>query len=286
MVKIGNVSTAYFGLEDYQQGMPLMKEHGYNGFDFQEFMSMNSPLYALSDEDFVFELNKIRKAAEENGLDIYQLHSIWPTAGDETEEGRQKSLWYYRRSILGAKHLGCKRVVVHPWMIHGWSNGTREEFFEYNVRLMKELMPTARECDVYVCLENMPFRKGQPFSTTEELIAVIKAVNDEYARVCLDTGHLNVAEEDPFACICALGDYMQAMHVHDNYAWVDMHLFPYQGAFDWDGFVRGLQEIRFDGCISLETAVKKQVPEAAKEPMQKALAEIAKSLARQVEGGR
>lgn len=283
MIKIGNVSSAYFGLDDYHQGMPVMKEHGYDGFDFQEFMLTSSPLYALSDEDFEKKLHDIRDVAEENGLEIYQLHSIWPTAGDQTEEGRQKSLWYYRRSILGAKHLGCKRVVVHPWMIHGWSNGTREEFFEVNVRLMKELMPMARECGVYVCLENMPFRKGQPFSTTEEWLAVIQEVNDEYAHACLDTGHLNVMEEDPYTCVCALGEHLQAMHVHDNYAYVDMHLFPYQGDFDWDGFVRGLRKIHFDGCISLETIVKKPVPDSAKVPMQKALANIAKAIAMQVE---
>ena len=285
MVKIGIKSNAYFGLDDYKSGLKILKEHGYDSIDFQEFMSMNSPLYALSDEEFAIQLNKIRLAAQENGVEIYQLHSIWPTAGDETEEDRQKSLWYYRRSILGAKHLGCKRVVVHPWMIHGWSNGTSEEFFEFNVRLMRELMPTARECGVYVCLENMPFRKGEPFSTVKEWIAVLDEVGDEYAKACLDTGHLNVMEEDPYACVCALGKYLETLHVHDDKPCkLDLHLFPYQGSFNWDSFIRGLREIRFDGCISLETAVSERTPEIAKEPMQKALALLAKEIAKQIEG--
>ena len=283
MVKTGIVSSAYFHLDDYKTGLKRLKQHGYDCTDFQELSSMNSPLYALSDEDFAIQLNNIREAAKEIGVEIYQLHSLWPTAGDETEEGRQKSLWYCKRSILGAMHLGCKRVVVHPWMIHGWSNGTSEEFFEVNVRLMRELMPTARECGVYVCLENMPFRKGEPFSTVKEWIAVLDEVNDEYAKACLDIGHLNVMEENPYACVCALDKYLEAMHVHDSKLSLDLHLFPYQGTFDWDSLIRGLREIRFDGCISLETVVGDKVPEIAKEPMQKALAGIAKAIAEQVE---
>jgi sugar phosphate isomerase/epimerase len=282
MIKTGIKSTAYFGLDDYKTGLKLVKEHGYDCIDFQEFMSMNSPLYAMSDEEFAFSLNNIRDEAKANGIEIYQLHSIWPTAGDDTEEGRQKSLWYYRRSILGAKHLGCKRVVVHPWMPHGWSNGTKEEFFEINVRLMRELMPAARECNVYVCLENMPFRKGETFSTVEEWLAVLQEVNDEHAKACLDTGHLEAMGVDPYVCVLAIKDYLEAMHVHDSRRAMDLHLFPYQGVLDWEAFVRGLREIHFDGCIALETAIADGVPAPAKEPMQKALAKLARSIAEQV----
>jgi len=283
MVKTGIKSTAYFGLDDYKTGLKLVKEHGYDCVDFQEFMSMNSPLYAMSDEEFVFLLNNIRDEAKANGIEIYQLHSIWPTAGDDTEEGRQKSLTYYRRSIEAAKHLDCKRVVVHPWMPHGWCNGTREEFFEHNVRLMRELMPKARECGVYVCLENMPFRKGQTFSTVKEWVAVLDEVRDEYAKACLDTGHLNVMEEDPYACVLALKDYLEATHVHDSRLGIDLHLMPYQGTLNWDGLIKGLREIGFDGCVSLEVEVAKKTPEAAKETLQKGLAHLAKSIAQEVD---
>lgn len=283
MVKIGIKSSAYFGLNDYTTGLKKLKAHGYDAVDYQEFISMDSPLYSMGEDELSCFLTKVASAAEENGVQIYQLHAIWPTAGDDTEEGRQKSLWYYRRSILGAKHLGCKRVVVHPWMPHGWSNGTKEEFFEINVRLMRELMPAARECNVYVCLENMPFRKGETFSTVEEWLAVLQEVNDEHAKACLDTGHLEAMGVDPYVCVLAIKDYLEAMHVHDSRRAMDLHLFPYQGVLDWEAFVRGLREIHFDGCIALETAVADGVPAPAKEPMQKALALLAKSIAAQVE---
>ena len=49
MLKTGIQSNAYFGFEDYEQGMLLMKEHGYDGFDYQGLASVpNSPLYKMS----------------------------------------------------------------------------------------------------------------------------------------------------------------------------------------------------------------------------------------------
>ena len=283
MIKIGIKSSAYFHLDDYESGLKVLSKHGYNAVDYQEFSSMNSPLYAMSDENFANYLQSVRAVAEKNGVEVYQLHAIWPTAGDTTEEGRQKSLWYYRRSILGAQHLGCKRVVVHPWMPHGWrGGGTREEFFHLNVRLLTELLPVARECGVAVCLENMPYRKGEEFSTVEEWKEVLTTVNDSHAKACLDTGHLNVMGEDPYASVLELRDYLEAMHVHDNRWGADMHLIPYQGTLNWDRLIAGLKEIGFDGCVSLETAISDTTPACVKEALQRQLALLAKEIARQI----
>lgn len=283
MIKAGIGSDAYFDLTNYETGLKQLSRHGYTGTDFEETMQMNSPLYAMSDEELVNFLNKISAYAKENGVEIYQLHSIWPTAGDDKAEGREKSLWYYRRSMFIAKHLSCKRVVVHPWMPYGFSNGgSSEELVSLNVELLKTLMPTAHELGVYVCLENMP-RKGTPFSTLKEWMAVLTEVNDEYAKACLDTGHLNVMGEDAYETVVTLGKYLEAMHVHDNIFGMDLHMLPYQGSFDWEGFLKGLKAIGFDGCISLETSIHKPTPDAVKEKMQIALADLVKEMIRQIE---
>ena len=50
MLKTGNISDAYFSFDDFEKGMPVMKKHGYDGFDYQGFGSIaNSPLYKMSD---------------------------------------------------------------------------------------------------------------------------------------------------------------------------------------------------------------------------------------------
>lgn len=285
-MKIGIKSTAYFGLEDFENGLKTLKEHGYDAVDYQEFSNMKSPLYSMDDEEFANFLARVSECARENDVEIYQLHAIWPTAGDDTPEGIARSLEYFNRSILGARLLGCKRVVVHPRLPYGWGGGgTEEEYFQANVDLMKSLMPAAVENDVTVCLENMPFKKGEVFSTMREWLAVLDAVNHPRAKACLDTGHLNVMAEEPYAAVQALAKYLEAMHVHDNRWSLDMHLIPYQGTLDWNALIRGLQSIGFQGCVSLETCIAPSTPVAGKEPLQIALAKLARNIAEQIDGG-
>ncbi len=282
-MKTGIKSSAYFHLYDYEQGFKTLRAHGYDAVDYQEFMSMDSPLYSMGEDELSCFLTKVANAAEENDAEIYQVHAIWPTAGDDTEEGRQKSLVYYRRSVLGAKYLRCKYLVIHPRMEYGWANnGTSEEFVQSNIAFLKELLPFAKQHGIILCLENMPFRKGSTFSTVKEWVAILDGVNDEHAKACLDTGHLNVMGEDAYTSVLALKDHLAVMHVHDNRWGTDMHLLPYQGTLDWDGLLKGLKEIAFDGCFSLETSIDERTPEAVKEDFQKALAALAKEMAKRI----
>ena len=59
-------------------------------------------------------------------------------------------------------------------------------------------------------------------------------------------------------------------------------MFPFQGNFDWDGFIRGLREINFSGTISIEADVNPRTPEPLREKMRVLLAETAKYLAEKI----
>ena len=104
MLKTGIESDAYFGFDNFEEGMRLMKEHGYDGFDYQELGSVpNSPLYKMSDEDMKEYLTKVKNCAKENSLEIYQLHGAFPCVDFATEEGCQRQIECFKRSIIGAK---------------------------------------------------------------------------------------------------------------------------------------------------------------------------------------
>ena len=283
MLKTGIISTAYFGFDDYALGMQKLREHGYDGFDFQGLTSIeNAPLYKMSEEEFSQYLTNVRKCAEENGLQIHQLHGAWPHVDDLTEEGRAATIEYFKKDILGAHYLGCPRVIVHPCMFKGWGKGTREEMFDINVQLLRSLQPYAEKYGVTVCLENMPFLKEFAFSSIAELKAVIREVNSPFIKICLDTGHLNTSKEDMYEALLLLGEDLSALHVHDDRFGQDRHLIPFQGEVDWDKFIKGLRDISFQGCISLETSIHEKTPQPMKEEMQKQLANIAKYFAKEI----
>lgn len=283
-MKIGIQSDAYFGVEDYEKGMALMKEHGYDGFDYQEIASVpHSPLLKMSDEERKEYLTKVKEAARKYGLEIHQLHGAFPCTSFATEEGCQKQIEEFKRSIVGAKYLGCPKIVVHPFMPGLETNTPSEDEIPLNARLFKQIAPFAREHGVIVCIENVAAPQGTMMSYIESVKKVLDEVNDPYIKACLDTGHFDAVGTDIYGAIRLLGDHLAALHVHDSAFGQDRHTFPFQALIDWDGFTRGLKDIGFKGVISLETCVSNGMPQPMRDQMQRALAGVAKYLAEQAD---
>lgn len=285
MLKTGIKSTAYLSFNDYEAGMQKMRAHGYDCIDYQGFLSYQaSPLYKMSDAELKKYLTDFKNCAEKKHLKVWQLHGCWPHVNDLTAEGRTQTIEYFKKGILGANYLNCPYVVVHPCMSKGWASGTEEEMFEANVQLLQSLCSYAEEMGVVVCLENMPFAYGTTFSTIRELKNVVRELNSPCVKVCLDTGHLNVSESGIYESIMLLGEDLAVLHVHDDDSLKrDRHLIPYLGQIEWNEFIRGLRDISFKGCISLETSIPKEMPSHILEPMQIQLANIAKYFAEEIE---
>ena len=191
MLKTGIISDAYFSFDNFEKGMPVMKAHGYDGIDYQGLGSMkNSPLYKMSDEEFKTYLTDLNACAKRNGLVIHQLHGTWPHVDDLTDEGRAQTVEYFKKCILGAKYLGCPKVIVHPLMpsLYWGEPFVEEQDFAVNKKMLTALAPVAREHGVTVCLENMPFPKCSAFSYVKNVKKLLAEIGDEHIKACLDTG--------------------------------------------------------------------------------------------------
>jgi sugar phosphate isomerase/epimerase len=88
-----------------------------------------------------------------------------------------------------------------------------------------------------------------------------KETNSDIFKVCIDTGHSNFCGEAPADAVRLVGgEYLGALHVHDNNGKADQHLRPGFGNVDWDAFSDALVEIGFEGSVNFETAVPSSVP--------------------------
>ena len=74
-------------------------------------------------------------------------------------------------------------------------------------------------------------------------------------------------------------EYLCAMHVHDNDGTKDWHWMPYHGLTNWEDFSAALQEIGFDGTLSIETKLARDPSEEPLEVKKKQLFEAAKRIA-------
>ena len=279
-MKIGIGSGAYWNENDVASGLALMKKHGFECMDYQKFINTeNNELFTCSDTEFDELVKKDAAAIAEAGIIVSQVHGPWRyPPRDNTEEDRQERFEKMARSLRGTRLLGCKYMVLHPMMPFGPADdGDKDEFFRINFDFYRRLIKVAEQEQVVICFENMPMLK-LPISTPQQILDFVKEINSPWFKICLDTGHAAVHGIPIGEAVRLTGDYLKVLHVHDNNGKADQHLLPFSGVTDWADFTKALHDIGFDGTMSLECSVGKNLPASIKEYHQIGLAMIAKEL--------
>lgn len=259
-----------------------IKEFGFDAVDFGMTVT-DDDLYRLSKEEADKILLKEKHLAQKAGILINQVHGPCGMPPPEMKYGGiEKRMEQMKRSLYNTSVLGCKYTVIHPLMPFGVTDkGTNAEkkTLEANVEFFKELGKYASEVGVTICIENMPMMEFS-IATPKEVLNLVKAIDNDHVRICLDTGHLAVhAGLDIGVEVRRLGNYLKVLHVHDNHAGDDCHLFPYKGRLDWQEFKNALDDTGFDGVISVEIPVPEKMPLNLREDMFRFMANIARHIA-------
>ena len=271
-----------FGNDTYKK----LREHGYLYTDLS-ISNTDLPVYYLPQEQSDALLLREKEMAEAAGIKINQVHGPWRwPLGDATVEDRAERMEKMKKSIRAASILGSKYWVIHPIMPYGIEElGTEyaPKTWELNREFMTELLKTAKEYDVIICLENLPFPEFS-MATPEAVLKFVREMDDDHFKICLDTGHvsvfdnLNLADE-----VRRVGSELKTLHVHDNKQNKDLHLMPHYGVIDWKDFVKSLKDINFEGVFSLETKPAPGLNDEMFDRMGKLLYEIAEDIAKDLD---
>ncbi len=239
-----------------------LKGHGFSCVDFN-MANTNTELYTSPESDTLLLHEK--SLADAAGIKIHQVHGPWRSPPrDTTPEDRAERMDKMKKSIRAAALLGCKNWVVHPLMPFGTDDtvtGNENGTWDINLRFMRELLITAKECGVTICLENMPMTKFS-MAKPSAILRFVEEINDDNFKICLDAGHVAMFEGLSLSDeVRRLGNKIQVLHVHDNKCGKDLHMMPYFGTADWKAFARSLKDIGFDGVFSLETSPPQSLPD-------------------------
>ena len=261
-MKVGIENTPYIKKYGFSDGLKRMKRQGYETIDYQDFVDTNNPLFSLDDTAFEETLKAQRAEIEAVGLEVSQTHGPWRwPPKDTTPEDRAERFEKMSRSILGTALLGCHNFVIHqllPWGVA--QDSDPQKHFDMNLEFMGRLCDVARQHDVTICFENLPFIKIG-LSTPEGCLKFAEAINSPFFKICLDTGHCAVYGISPADSVRLLGKkWLQVLHVHDNNGQNDFHWVPFTGVIDWADFSKALKDIGFEGSVSLETGIPKGLP--------------------------
>lgn len=264
-----------FGEDIYNK----VKEHGFSAVDFS-MADESSVLYTNYQGQIESILVHHKQLAEAADVEIYQAHGPWRYPPKDDDES-QRDFWLekMKKAIYFTSLLGCKNFVVHPLIPNGFEdldNKKAKSTYKINYAFFTELLDTAKDFGVTICLENMPWSSFS-LSKPEAILKLVKDIKDDNFQICLDTGHVNVIPKlNLLREVKRLGEHIKAIHVHDNVARLDSHLFPLYGNIDFIGFADALKSVGFDGAFSLETGPSHKLPTSVFEDMSKSLNEIAK----------
>ncbi len=264
-----------------REGFELLRRAGFSCCDF----SLNS--YLLNSSLYKFETNAFfdkseagleefftphKKAAKAAGIRINQMHMPYPNyvpnGGDELNE--------YLKNIVAPKSmricafLECPYIVIHGFKLAHYL-GSEEAEWQKTLEFIEFLAPLAKELGITICIENIYTSLGNhivegPCCDAGKAADRIDAVNEKHgAKVlgfCFDTGHANLVGLDFENFLATLGDRMKVLHIHDNDGIGDLHQIPFTftrsrentTSTDWEGFIKGLKRIHFNGVLSFETA--------------------------------
>lgn len=280
-MKIGTTNTAYVYLGE-AEGAKRAKKHGFDGFDYQYFLNTEKEYFKLNAKEFEKKTLEYKNIYESEGITVHQTHGPWRYPPKElTPEDRNERFEAMSKAIYGTAVLGSKNFIIHPIMPYGANSSENPEgMIAMNIEFFGRLCDVAEKYGITVCYENMPF-PNLPIASVKQILDIVTQINRNSFKVCLDTGHCAVLGDDAGDAVRMIGkDRLYALHVHDNDGKQDYHWLPHTGVINWDSFKNALNDINYDGILSLETSIKrKEIPESEWEEKEIELANVAKNLA-------
>ena len=232
------------------------------------------PDHPLAGNKYLQFARELKQIGLDHGIHCNQSHAPFPSV-DETVRT------YLKRTIECTAEAGGQICIVHP--------GNKQNA-EANAELYHELLPFAKECGVKLAAENMFNREPgtrriipAACSCPEDFVKHLELVNDPFLVACLDIGHAEIVgcETSAVDMIYALGDRLQALHIHDNNKWDDCHQLPFSMDIDFYAVMAALKKVGYQGYLTMEANcyLKVYTPKNVLQGVKK-MAETAKRLAK------
>jgi sugar phosphate isomerase/epimerase len=149
-----------------------------------------------------------------------------------------------KRALESAELIPFSNLVLHLGERNdGWS----QRSIEYAITALEHLGAFAHPLGVRLLIENL---LSEP-TTPERLGTILELGHLNNVGICLDLGHAHITVGVD-AAIATLGSRIAALHVHDNHAAKDEHLWPGDGTIDWPAAIAVLKALPTPPAAVLE----------------------------------
>ncbi len=218
------------------------------GFDILEFQAQ--PLLEMTDE----ACRAIKKAADSRNVELSYSLGLNPKydISSEDRETRACGIRYLKdivRKIAVMEGELFSGVTYAGWGIPSHFIGAAEkaDMLNRSVESMREVLKTAEEYGVTICVEAVNRFESPLINTAEEAVRYIELVDSKNVGVHLDTYHMNIEENSIGDAIRLTGNRLRHFHTGENNRNV-----PGRGHLNWPEIFSALREIGYEKSIVSE----------------------------------
>ena len=265
-------STNAFKKYSLEESIRLIKEIGYEGVEILCDVPHAYPP-ELREEDIL----SIKEAVSKNRIEISNLNAFTlyaimdvyhPSWIENDNRQRELRVQHTNNCLNLARKLGAKNISTEPGGPVESSN-KKTTNFNYNGSGDKESDPyhnqqlqdlfiegitksakIAEECGVKILVEPEP---GLLIENSDQFLRFLNSIDSTSVGLNFDIGHFFCVREDPTDLVYRLAEYIGHFHLADiAQTRVHNHLIPGHGAIDFLSIFRAIDEINYNGFVTVE----------------------------------
>ena len=236
---------------------------GYDGVEILCDVPHAFPLPLSEDK-----ITEIKKALTKNRLEISNLNAFTlfgitdtyhPSWIEANQDYRKIRIDHTVNCLKLANQLGAKNISIEPGGPVEYPNN-RGEYLRVFKDGINNVLPVAEEEKVKILVEPEP---GLLLENSSEFLQFIKDFDSDYIGLNFDIGHFVCVNENPSKLVFKLSEYIHHFHLADIKNKVHNHLIPGLGSINFKDVVKSINDIGYDGFITVELYPYKDNPSKA-----------------------
>ena len=230
----------------------VVADAGFDGIDFS-FNTMCDWDEVMERPDSVDIAKRLKQHANERGIAFCQAHAPLDFRHGMPLSFESREFRSIVKSMEFAAQLGVPIIVVH-----GIEPPAYIDVHEYNLEFFNALLPFCKLYDIKIGVENLfefyadGYIGAKRFGTPESFCKMLDLLDPEYFVGCVDVGHAKLTGYQPEDFLYAAKDRVKCLHIHCNDGNLDSHQLPYFAPCNWDGLMKALRDINYDGWFTFE----------------------------------
>lgn len=160
----------------------------------------------------------------------------------------------FEQTLDVAQTLNASHIVFHPGFDPWRYARAPEAWLEYSLKFWPELIGTAAQQGIVLCLENIFDTEPDP------LCALLREIDSPHFQHCFDIGHWYLFSKTPLdEWLELFSPYLHHLHLHDNRGRKDDHRPIGAGKIDFSRFFDHLAQQGLRPTATLEAHRQKDV---------------------------